>query len=269
VDTDQLGFDGYKLDRSRQRYQGGSMSCSTNDMKSWRNEGTMVRKHVGRWPDPLARVFRGWPLTTCFQHVLCMRPMCLCACVCVWRRHQLHFLEVTFSTTGAFNFTELRLERPRVIYNRNSSQYVMWFYADDFQQSSRLAGIATSQCVTLSPGLHPRIPHPALTRTPSPGTRTVADSPSPLPLLTLPSTTALTSLRRGGNLGLGCCGAGILMVPTPFATSCPLTATKPSTSPFFRTMMASRSSLARTTTTKRMLRVCCERSVSSAPSCAL
>lgn len=98
VDTDQLGFDGYKLDRSRQRYQGGSVSCSTNDMKSWKNEGTM-----------------------------------------------LHFLEVTFSTTGAFNFTELRLERPRVIYNRNTQLYVMWFYADDFQQSSRLAGVATSQ----------------------------------------------------------------------------------------------------------------------------
>ena len=47
VDTDQLGFDGYKLDRSRQRYQGGSVSCSTNDMKSWKNEGTMVSRQHG------------------------------------------------------------------------------------------------------------------------------------------------------------------------------------------------------------------------------
>ena len=43
VDTDQLGFEDYNLDKSEQRYQGAIVACSTNDMLSWRNEGAMVR----------------------------------------------------------------------------------------------------------------------------------------------------------------------------------------------------------------------------------
>ena len=53
---------------------------------------------------------------------------------------QMHFRELTFSVNGSLNLTELRLERPRVLFNKNTSKYVMWYYADDFYQSSRLAG---------------------------------------------------------------------------------------------------------------------------------
>ncbi len=43
VDVVQRGFEDYLLDRSTEQYQGGLMACSTNDMLSWKNEGTMVR----------------------------------------------------------------------------------------------------------------------------------------------------------------------------------------------------------------------------------
>lgn len=48
VDTDQLGFENYALELSDERIQGGIFSCSTDDMLSWRNEGTMLH-----WPEML------------------------------------------------------------------------------------------------------------------------------------------------------------------------------------------------------------------------
>ena len=42
VDTYQPGFQDYALDQSKQEFQGGACSCSTNDFRSWKNEGTMV-----------------------------------------------------------------------------------------------------------------------------------------------------------------------------------------------------------------------------------
>ena len=47
-----------------------------------------------------------------------------------------------FSTTQALYY--MRAERPKVIYNANTSQYVMWGYADNYNRSLRMSVIATS-----------------------------------------------------------------------------------------------------------------------------
>jgi hypothetical protein len=38
----------------------------------------------------------------------------------------------------------MRAERPKVIYNNATQQYVMWMYADNFDRTLRMAGVATS-----------------------------------------------------------------------------------------------------------------------------
>lgn len=43
INTLQPGFGDYALDVTRNAVQGGVCACSTNDFKSWKNEGTMVR----------------------------------------------------------------------------------------------------------------------------------------------------------------------------------------------------------------------------------
>lgn len=61
---------------------------------------------------------------------------------------------------NVFNSTEaLRVERPRVIHNKNTSTYVMWGHADSLSNNLRLAMVATSGYINgpyrVSRTLHP------------------------------------------------------------------------------------------------------------------
>ena len=60
----------------------------------------------------------------------------------------LHFANLTddHHGTGTFheNGTDLIVERPKVIYNKKTKQYVMWMHVDDRNNSLRLAAVAVS-----------------------------------------------------------------------------------------------------------------------------
>ena len=67
-----------------------------------------------------------------------------------WRNEgtMLHFSNLTddHHGTGTFheNGTDLIVERPKVIYNKKTEQYVMWMHLDDRNNSLRLAAVAVS-----------------------------------------------------------------------------------------------------------------------------
>ncbi len=68
-----------------------------------------------------------------------------------WRNEgtMLHFSNLTDDTGRTFtshqdNLTDLIVERPKVIYNENTGQYVMWMHLDNRNNTLRLASVAVS-----------------------------------------------------------------------------------------------------------------------------
>ena len=63
---------------------------------------------------------------------------------------QLYYLNITRPGVLPSNFLlnptgyYMRAERPKVIYNANTSRYVMWAAADNYNRSLRMAAVATS-----------------------------------------------------------------------------------------------------------------------------
>ena len=63
-----------------------------------------------------------------------------------WRNEgtMLHFINVTDSEHPTMNNSDLVVERPKVIYNKLTGQYVMWMHVDDRDNLRRLAAVAVS-----------------------------------------------------------------------------------------------------------------------------
>jgi hypothetical protein len=53
----------------------------------------------------------------------------------------------------------MRAERPKVLYNEQTSKYVMWMYADTFDRTQRYAAVATS-CWPSGPYTFLKVVHP-------------------------------------------------------------------------------------------------------------
>ncbi len=64
----------------------------------------------------------------------------------------MHFREMQTSA-DFIDFLELRAERPKVMYNEVTNKYVMWYYADTFDQQRRLIGACSVLCLMDYPAL--------------------------------------------------------------------------------------------------------------------